>query len=88
MKQHLSTDAGKELTEKIGLVYQINVAPKKLGFEEVTCIVDLKKKSPKSIFGSTTCSTIDRSVKRWSISLARGAMKIKGSLSAAQEVHP
>lgn len=28
MKQHLSTDAGKELTEKIGLVYQINVAPK------------------------------------------------------------
>ncbi|CAN6809277.1 unnamed protein product [Brassica oleracea] len=27
---HLSTDAGKELTEKIGLVYQINVAPKKL----------------------------------------------------------
>ncbi|CAF1791370.1 hypothetical protein YC2023_120862 [Brassica napus] len=47
MKQHLSTDAGKELTEKIGLVYQINVAPKKLGFEEVTCIVDLKKKSPK-----------------------------------------
>ena len=70
MKQHLSTDAGKELTEKIGLVYQINVAPKvphiprldlcfflnfllifapfclnyqKLGFEEVTYIVDLKK---------------------------------------------
>ncbi|WZZ41742.1 hypothetical protein YC2023_038001 [Brassica napus] len=40
---HLSTDAGKELTEKIGLVYQINVAPKKLGFEEVTCFVDLKK---------------------------------------------
>ncbi|CAN7110159.1 unnamed protein product [Brassica rapa subsp. narinosa] len=24
-----------------------------------------------SIFGSTTCSTFDRSVKRWSISLAR-----------------
>nr|VDD50334.1 unnamed protein product [Brassica oleracea] len=43
MKHHLSTDAGKELTEKIGLVYQIKVSPKKLGFEEVTCIVDLKK---------------------------------------------
>lgn len=71
MKEHLSTDAGKEVTEKIGLVYQINIAPKvpfflhslsssscllslfmiclllpnfqKLGFEEVTYIVDLKK---------------------------------------------
>lgn len=28
MKQHLSTDAGKELTKKIGLVYQINISPK------------------------------------------------------------
>lgn len=28
MKKHLSTDAGKELTKKIGLVYQINIAPK------------------------------------------------------------
>lgn len=70
MKEHLSTDAGKGVTEKIGLVYQINIAPKvgpffiesfllllcfvlclividlefqKLGFEEVTYIVDLKK---------------------------------------------
>ncbi|VVA92748.1 unnamed protein product [Arabis nemorensis] len=30
MKQHLSTDAGNELTKKIGLVYQINIAPKGL----------------------------------------------------------
>lgn len=28
MKEHLSSDAGKDLTEKIGLVYQINIAPK------------------------------------------------------------
>lgn len=28
MKLHMSTDAGKELTKKIGLVYQINIAPK------------------------------------------------------------
>ncbi|WZZ26564.1 hypothetical protein YC2023_009965 [Brassica napus] len=69
MKHHLSTDAGKELTEKIGLVYQIKVSPKKLGFEEVTCIVDLKKGEVTKVGG-------------------RGAMKIKGSLSAAQEVHP
>ena len=30
MKQHLGTDAGKEITKKIGLVYQINIAPKVL----------------------------------------------------------
>lgn len=28
MKFHLGTDAGKELTKKIGLVYQLNIAPK------------------------------------------------------------
>lgn len=28
MKIHLSTDAGKEVTKKIGLVYQLNIAPK------------------------------------------------------------
>ena len=28
MKQHLNTDAGKAIVKKIGLVYQINIAPK------------------------------------------------------------
>lgn len=28
MKLHIKTDVGKELTKKIGLVYQINIAPK------------------------------------------------------------
>lgn len=28
MKLHLATDEGKKLTKKIGLVYQINIAPK------------------------------------------------------------
>lgn len=28
MKQHLASDAGKQLTKKINLVYQINIAPK------------------------------------------------------------
>ncbi|KAH1065616.1 hypothetical protein J1N35_030603 [Gossypium stocksii] len=43
MKAHLASDAGKELIKKIGLVYQINIAPKKIGFDEVSYIVDLKK---------------------------------------------
>ena len=28
MRQHLATDAGKEVTKKVGLVYQLNIAPK------------------------------------------------------------
>lgn len=28
MKLHLATDAGKDLLKKIGLVYQLNIAPK------------------------------------------------------------
>jgi len=28
MKTHLTTDTGKELTKKIGLVYQLHIAPK------------------------------------------------------------
>ncbi|GAB4852147.1 sterol carrier protein 2 [Ancistrocladus abbreviatus] len=43
MKLHLATDAGKQLREKIGLVYQFNIAPKKIGFDEVIYVVDLKK---------------------------------------------
>ncbi|XP_050365074.1 sterol carrier protein 2 [Argentina anserina] len=37
MKQHLATD------KKIGLVYQINIAPKKIGFNQVIYTIDLKR---------------------------------------------
>ena len=100
MKQHLSTDAGKELTEKINLVYQINIAPKKLGFEEVTYIVDLKKgevtkgKYEGGKVDATFSFKDDDFVKvatgkmNPQIAFIRGAMKIKGSLSAAQKFTP
>ncbi|EOA14225.1 hypothetical protein CARUB_v10027381mg [Capsella rubella] len=100
MKEHLSSDAGKELTEKIGLVYQINVAPKKLGFEEVTYIVDLKKgevtkgKYEGGKVDATFSFKDDDFVKvatgkmNPQIAFIRGAMKIKGSLSAAQKFTP
>ncbi|CAF1703085.1 unnamed protein product [Brassica oleracea var. botrytis] len=90
---HLSTDAGKELTEKIGLVYQINVAPKKLGFEEVTCFVDLKKGEVTKV-DATFSFKDDDFVKvatgkmNPKIAFISGAMKIKGSLSAAQKFTP
>ncbi|XP_010540369.1 PREDICTED: non-specific lipid-transfer protein-like 1 [Tarenaya hassleriana] len=100
MKDHLSTDAGKELTNKIGLVYQINIAPKKLGFDEVTFIVDLKKgEVTKGKYGggkvdATFSFKDDDFVKvatgkmNPQIAFIRGAMKIKGSLSAAQKFTP
>ncbi|CAH8278620.1 unnamed protein product [Arabidopsis lyrata] len=100
MKEHLSSDAGKDLTEKIGLVYQINIAPKKLGFEEVTYIVDLKKgevtkgKYEGGKVDATFSFKDDDFVKvatgkmNPQIAFIRGAMKIKGSLSAAQKFTP
>ncbi|KAK8962183.1 hypothetical protein KSP40_PGU020369 [Platanthera guangdongensis] len=42
MKSHLTTDAGKELVKKTGLVYQLNIAPKKIGVDEEIYVVDLK----------------------------------------------
>ncbi|XP_010481931.1 PREDICTED: non-specific lipid-transfer protein-like 1 [Camelina sativa] len=100
MKEHLSSDAGKEVTEKIGLVYQINIAPKKLGFEEVTYIVDLKQgevtkgKYEGGKVDATFSFKDDDFVKvatgkmNPQIAFIRGAMKIKGSLSAAQKFTP
>ncbi|MBA0676512.1 hypothetical protein Goari_017987 [Gossypium aridum] len=65
MKIHLASDAGKELIKNIGLVYQINIAPKDDDFIKVAT----GKMNPQ-------------------IAFMRGAMKIKGSLSAAQKFTP
>ncbi|XP_074270308.1 sterol carrier protein 2-like isoform X2 [Silene latifolia] len=43
MKDYLASDAGKESAKKVGFVYQFNIAPKKLGLDEVIYIVDLIK---------------------------------------------
>lgn len=100
MKQHLSTDAGKAITKKIGLVYQINIAPKKIGFDEVVYIVDLKKGEvtkgpyeggkPDATFSFKDDDFIKVATGKMNpqIAFMRGAMKIKGSLSAAQKFTP
>ncbi|KAI4336976.1 hypothetical protein L6164_015441 [Bauhinia variegata] len=100
MKQHLSTDAGKDLAKKIGLVYQINVAPKKIGFDEVVYVVDLKKGEvtkgpyeggkPDATFSFTDEDFVKVALGKMNpqIAFMRGAMKIKGSLSAAQKFTP
>ncbi|KAI3767405.1 hypothetical protein L2E82_17504 [Cichorium intybus] len=100
MKSHLSTDAGKAVTKKIGLVYQINIAPKKLGFNEEVYVVDLKKGEvtkgpyengkPDATFSFTDADFFKVATGKMNpqIAFMRGAMKVKGSLSAAQKFTP
>ncbi|ESW32844.1 hypothetical protein PHAVU_001G022000 [Phaseolus vulgaris] len=100
MKQHFATDAGKQLTEKIGLVYQFHIAPKKLGFDEVVYTVNLKKGEvtkgpyeggkPDASFSFKDEDFVKVALGKMNpqIAFMRGAMKIKGSLSAAQKFTP
>ncbi|TYJ49309.1 hypothetical protein E1A91_A01G125900v1 [Gossypium mustelinum] len=100
MKIHLDSDTGKELIKNIGLVYQINITPKKIGFDEVSYIVDLKKEEvtkgkyeggkPDATFSFKNDDFIRVATGKMNpqIAFMRGAMKIKGSLSAAQKFTP
>ncbi|BFI24908.1 hypothetical protein AXG93_4368s1440 [Marchantia polymorpha subsp. ruderalis] len=99
MKGHLTTDEGKKLKEKVGLVYQINVAPKKIGFQEEMFVVDLKNlkvyKGPCDGKPDATFSFVDGdflSVASGKLNpqmaFIRGKMKIKGSMGAAQKFTP
>ncbi|XP_020583271.1 non-specific lipid-transfer protein-like 1 [Phalaenopsis equestris] len=99
MKAHLSTDAGKDLTKKIGLVYQLNIAPKKIGVDEEIYVVNLKegkvthgsyKGKPDATFSfkDEDFLAIASGKMNPQIAFIRGAMKIKGSLSAAQKFTP
>ncbi|XP_068638815.1 sterol carrier protein 2 [Aristolochia californica] len=99
MKLHLATDAGKKITKKIGLVYQINIAPKKIGVDEEIYVVDLKKgEVTKGAYeGKADCTfsfkdddfiSVAMGKMNPQIAFLRGAMKIKGSLSAAQKFTP
>ncbi|EPS63153.1 hypothetical protein M569_11633, partial [Genlisea aurea] len=100
MKVHLSTDAGKQMTKKIGLVYQINIAPKKIGFNEKSYVVDLKKGEVKQgryedgkadatfSFADEDFVKVATGKMNPQLAFMRGAMKIKGSISAAQKFTP
>ena len=100
MKQHLATDSGKQVTKKIGLVYQIQIAPKKLGIDEVVYTVDLRKGEvtkgpyeggkPDASFSFKDEDFVKVALGKMNpqIAFMRGAMKIKGSLSAAQKFTP
>lgn len=100
MKQHFETDEGKELCKKVGLVYQINIAPKKIGFDEVSYTVDLKKGvvtegtsegvKPDATFSFKDDDFVKIATGKMNpqIAFMRGILKVKGSLSAAQKFTP
>ncbi|KAF5740683.1 peroxisomal multifunctional enzyme type 2-like [Tripterygium wilfordii] len=99
MKHFLETDEGKKVIQKVNLVYQFNIAPKKIGFDEVAYTVDLTKGEVKkgAVEGKVdaTFSFKDEDFVKLStgklnpqIAFMRGAIKIKGSLSAAQKFTP
>ncbi len=100
MKLHFATDAGKELAKKVGLVYQFNIAPKKIGFNEEIYIVDLKKGEvtkgpyeggkPDATFSFKDEDFVKISTGKMNpqIAFMRGVMKVKGSFSAAQKFTP
>ncbi|KAK1389394.1 non-specific lipid-transfer protein-like 1 [Heracleum sosnowskyi] len=100
MKAHLSTDAGKDIVKKVNLVYQLNIAPKKIGFNEEIFVVDLKKGEvtegpyeggkPDATFSFTDDDFIKISSGKMNpqIAFMRGAIKIKGSMTAATKFTP
>ncbi|KMZ67740.1 Non-specific lipid-transfer protein [Zostera marina] len=99
MKNHLASDAGKKLLKSIGLVYQFKIAPKKIGRDEEIFVVDLVKGEitkgpyegkPDVTFSFTDADFLAVATGKMNPQMAfiRGAMKIKGSLSAAQKFTP
>ncbi|KAG6499494.1 hypothetical protein ZIOFF_002367 [Zingiber officinale] len=85
MKVHLATDAGKQISSKISLVYQLNIAPKKIGVDEEIYVVDLKQ---GTVTEDNDFLSIATGKMNPQIAFVRGAMKIKGSISAAQKFTP
>eukprot|EP00270_Netrium_digitus_P015296 TRINITY_DN533_c0_g1_i1.p1 TRINITY_DN533_c0_g1~~TRINITY_DN533_c0_g1_i1.p1 ORF type:complete len:132 (+),score=24.98 TRINITY_DN533_c0_g1_i1:37-432(+) len=99
MKAHLAGDAGKELSVRIGFVYELHISPKKIGFEEEVYVVDLKEQKvykgaydgkPDAAFSFVDGDFMAIALGKMNPQLAfmRGKMKIKGSMKAAQKFTP
>ncbi|KDP38337.1 hypothetical protein JCGZ_04262 [Jatropha curcas] len=100
LERFLETDEGIELRKKLNLVYQLNIAPKKIGVDEVIFILDFKKGvvtkgpyeggKPDAIVSLKDEDFVKLSEGKLNpqIAFMRGNLKIKGSLSAAQKLTP
>ncbi|CAD6332633.1 unnamed protein product [Miscanthus lutarioriparius] len=89
MRLHMATDTGKDLIKKVGLVYQLNIAPKKLGVDKEIFVGDLKKGEgkPDATISFTDNDFLVITSGKMNPQIA-GAIKIKGSISAAQKFTP
>ncbi|KAK8458039.1 hypothetical protein SEVIR_3G288200v4 [Setaria viridis] len=82
---HMATDAGKELIKKVGLVYQLNIAPKKLGVDEEIFVGEVTKGPYQGkpdatfFFHDNDFLGIASGKTNPQIAFIRGAIKIKGS---------
>ncbi|MED6145942.1 sterol carrier protein 2 [Stylosanthes scabra] len=97
MKQHLSTDAGKEIVKNVGLVYEFHIAPEKTEVDEVIYTIDLKKGEvtkgpyeggePDAIFSVKNDDFVKIILGEMNPPFAymRGAIRVKGSLIAAMK---
>ncbi|CAI5537603.1 unnamed protein product [Closterium sp. Naga37s-1] len=99
MNAYLQTPAGDDLKDKIGLVYQFNISPKKIGINEEKFTVDLKSKKvtagvyegkPDAMFSFTDADFVSVATGKLNPQMAfiRGKMRIKGSMQAAQKFTP
>uniref|UniRef100_A0A0D9VLF3 SCP2 domain-containing protein n=1 Tax=Leersia perrieri TaxID=77586 RepID=A0A0D9VLF3_9ORYZ len=99
LRVHLASGDDKELVEKIGFVYQLNISPKRIGVDEEVFVVDLKKGvvskgpyegNPDATFSFTDDDFLAISSGKLNPQMAfiMGKLKIKGSISAAQKFTP
>eukprot|EP00243_Klebsormidium_subtile_P002836 TRINITY_DN15764_c0_g1_i1.p1 TRINITY_DN15764_c0_g1~~TRINITY_DN15764_c0_g1_i1.p1 ORF type:complete len:134 (+),score=32.33 TRINITY_DN15764_c0_g1_i1:308-709(+) len=100
MKEHIKGPEGKGLLEKIGLVYQMNIGEKKLGFQEESFVIDLKEGNvykgaykggkPDATFSLADQDFVAVATGKLNPQMAfiRGKMRIKGSMKAAQKFTP
>eukprot|EP00897_Mesotaenium_endlicherianum_P005325 jgi/Mesen1/4820/ME000243S04014 len=99
MQGHIASEAGEELQKKIGFVYQLNIAPQKIGVKEEIFVVDLKERKvtkgayegkPDATFSFADSDFLAVATGKMNPQMAfiRGKMRIKGSMRAAQKFTP
>ncbi|KAM6550371.1 hypothetical protein CsatB_000179 [Cannabis sativa] len=101
MKQHFETQEGKQLCNKVNLVFQLNLAPKKIGADEISYIIDFKNRNvfkgklegeekPDVTFSFKEDDFMRIALRKLNpqVAFMRGLVKVKGSLTAAQKFSP
>eukprot|EP00850_Spirogloea_muscicola_P018511 SM000170S02683 [mRNA] locus=s170:210151:211015:+ [translate_table: standard] len=100
MRGVLRGNAGAAVCDRVGLVYQMNISPQKIGVDEETYTVDLKRGDvykgpyeggkPDVAFSFVDDDFVAISHKKMNPQMAfiRGKMRIRGSMAAAIKFTP